>query len=566
MSAAALLTATTLLLVAGSVELVAVAGFALGFPISSATLPLGTLMAGLGTAALARAREFAGWRRSAARALVSAVVIVAGAIGAAGSIHDTTWDGNWYHQPAVMALANGWNPLAGPPSGEAARAGMLVKYSAKTDALTSTAAVTHYAKGAWYLAAALIRAGARFEQSKAFNLVFVVAAALTAFAAVHTLARWTAPRAALAAALVALNPVATCQAFTFYVDGQLGSLLAVLVAAGALAARAPDPIAVVAFGTAVALVVNVKFSGVAYAPVLVVAVCCLALRLRGPRPAAAMASVAAVAFAVGALAIGWNPYVTNTLAKGHPLYPIAGPHAIDVLSLNLPRGFRAMNRFERLAVSVFSVSANGIPGELSARPKIPFTAARWNFGIFGAPDVRLGGFGPLFSGALVVAAILALASLASAPRAATPWVFAALSLLISTLVVTEGWWARFAPQLWLVPFVLGLAPVVGKPRLTSSLGGLLLAVLAANAVLVLVFHLQHKVTLEKAVRAELRALSAEPSGIDVRIQYFEGVRFRLDEAGVRFRVVETLSCQRPQIIAASDALWCPHGSGVIPPP
>jgi len=564
LSGTALLTATALLLLAGSIELVAVAGFAVGFPISPATLPLAALLAGLGTAALARSRDAARWRRSLLRALGSALLIAVGAIGIAGLIHDTTWDGNWYHQPAIMALAHGWNPLAGPPSGDAARTAMLVHYSEKADATTAAVQVNHFPKGPWYLAASLIRAGASLEQSKAFNLILIAVAALTAFAAVHALARWGTRRSALAAVLVALNPVATCQAFSFYVDGQLGSVLAALVAAGALAARAPDPAAVLAFGLAAALAINVKFSAIAYAAILAVAACCLAVRLRGLPSAAALGSLSLVALTVGALAIGWNPYVMNTLTKGHPLYPLAGPQAVDILTQNLPHGFRALNRFERLAASVFSISSNGHPPELIAIPKIPFEVYRSELRLrggllFASPDVRLGGFGPLFSGALVLAAILALASFASGPLAAVPWVIGALSLLISTVVSTEGWWARFAPQLWLVPLMVSLATIANRPRLTSRLSGLLLAVLAIDAGLVLTLHLGYRGAVEMAIRRELRTLRAAPTGVELKVKYFEGVRFRLAAAGVPFRVAESLSCARPRPILSSDALWCPQG-------
>ncbi len=114
--------------------------------------------------------------------------------------------------------------------------------------------------------------------------------------------------------------------------------------------------------------------------------------------------VAAATFIVATF-VGWHPYVTNTVSSGHPFYPMAGVGALDFKPF-LPQGFERMNRFEKLAASVFSTSSNGIwipdeagkvHGVVEARLKLPFFISEEELSVFKAPDVRLGGFGPLFS-------------------------------------------------------------------------------------------------------------------------------------------------------------------------
>ncbi len=98
-----------------------------------------------------------------------------------------------------MALSKGWNPLRGPIEGDIAETALLVGYSEKGDGSTAELHIDHFAKGPWYLAAALVNAGATWEQAKAFNLVLAVAAALSAFAAFDAFTQWTQFRAAFTA-------------------------------------------------------------------------------------------------------------------------------------------------------------------------------------------------------------------------------------------------------------------------------------------------------------------------------------------------------------------------------
>ena len=52
----------------------------------------------------------------------------------------------------------------------------------------------------------------------------------------------------------------------------------------------------------------------------------------------------------GALGLGFDPYVTNTLSRGHPFHPVAGPGAVDFLRIQLAPGFHDHSRPVRLAV------------------------------------------------------------------------------------------------------------------------------------------------------------------------------------------------------------------------
>lgn len=150
-----------------------------------------------------------------AQALVLAVV--SGSVGIAGLVFDASFDGQAYHQEAVLQMLDGWNPIR-DPGGAYESSNLYAPYS-------NELWIEHYPKGAWLESAAIVAATGRIESGKAPNLILLIASFMVVFAAMLlTLPsrRWLA---LLFAAVLALNPVAVTQLFTFYIDGQMGSLV-----------------------------------------------------------------------------------------------------------------------------------------------------------------------------------------------------------------------------------------------------------------------------------------------------------------------------------------------------
>src|SRR5437867_9703099 len=83
-------------------------GFWLGIPIGPLHLWAGLLLA------LIAARLCAGSSSAWLAATMSLAAIVVAGGAAAGWLHDFSGDGQWYHQPAVLGLAEGWNPIKAP--------------------------------------------------------------------------------------------------------------------------------------------------------------------------------------------------------------------------------------------------------------------------------------------------------------------------------------------------------------------------------------------------------------------------------------------------------------------
>jgi len=136
---------------------------------------------------------------SALRALGALGACAAAALAFGAAFYDVSWDGQVYHQQAVLALAEGWNPFWDAPLSIAARPDNIW--------------INHYPKAAWIAQAILFRATGSLEAAKGLQLLPLAAAALLVFAALRArgLRPWSA---GVLAALTAGNPVALAQVFT----------------------------------------------------------------------------------------------------------------------------------------------------------------------------------------------------------------------------------------------------------------------------------------------------------------------------------------------------------------
>ena len=196
------------------------------------------------------------------------------------------------------------------------------------------------------------------------------------------------------------------------------------------------------------------------------------MRRRGATSALRSSLVLASFLCLGVGLVGFNPYVRNTVEKGHPFYPILGEHRIDIMSINMDSTFGAKVRLEKFQESLlgrssvqFHLERGRIP------PKIPFTFTRAEFESVSTPDPRVAGFGPLFGGILILSLSVGMASFAllflrrhsGAPSAwriptggkSDLWLLIGL-VAASALANPELWWARYVPQLWTLPLLVAL--------------------------------------------------------------------------------------------------------------
>ncbi len=469
-------------------------------------------------------------------------------------IYDISWDGQTYHAEGIEQLANGWNPFLESPRGGP-------EFRFNSGVYASSFHLSYSSKGAWICAAALYKLTGSFEAGKAFHLTLILASFLVWFAALSTFRNIKSSWALILSFLLAFNPVSICQMFTYYVDGLLSSLLGIAVGMLILIYRRPDRFKMAVLALDVILAINVKLNGTLYIAILAGGSGLFYLLAKKARRLELAAWIMAGGILGGGFA-GFSPYVTQFVEKfvatGNLFYPYAS--WTSVVGISSPEIFgNNLDRARMLAVSLFSKSeVRIIPFKL----KLPFTFSRDELQVFGFPDVRVGGFGPLFSGAIVISIVI-LGVLLWKNRwrlvcAAHLLVLMTL-ILISAVSLQENWNARYAPQVWLLPLVTAMLALLIRPRgISRWLTFALLVVLCANNLLISYKYTTFTLTNSALTASQLAMLKKQEQPIPAKFGFFHAIRYRFQRNGIRYVDVQTLPCtkDKQKNVILSPVLIC----------
>lgn len=515
-----------------AIEVLTALFFLAAVPMGTYHLWFGLLGALVATAFMARDLRI--WCK-ATLCLILAFVVATAVLG---WLVDFSGDGQQYHLPAVFALAQGWNPF---------QVSRLAEWNAGfAQTLTSSIYVEHYAKGTWMLAAAVDLGTGALEAGKAFSLLLPLATWLlgAAFLRQRGFSAWWAHGLALAAAA---NPVSIYQLSTFYVDGQLAALCTLVLIVSLVYFYTSDKRWLVLLVACLIPLVNVKFTGLVYAACLTLGLA-VGARLAGlPVSSRRYLAVAVASIGMAVILVGYQPYVTNTIEKGHPFYPALGrDDGRNVQWKSAPAEFLALNRAEKLARSILARSV-----ESTEWPhwKLPFSVTIQELYTFFGADARYGGFGPLFGGGFLVASLLYVSAITSMPRRL--WLTGiglSMIVFISILPNPEAWWARLAPQLWLIPLIL-ITVLMTFHGIWRRAAGVVLVLMLLNVALVAGLNWTRAVEKTILFREQIRRLqitsAAAPVEIKMPLRFQLVTERRLRDHAVSYRVVETLSCASP---------------------
>ncbi|MFO7172029.1 MAG: hypothetical protein DIU70_003540 [Bacillota bacterium] len=471
-------------------------------------------------------------------AVAGACALVAGAVVLSARVYDISYDGQGYHMLAIHALREGWNPLYEP------------RYP-------WSLWVTHYPKASWLTGLYFWTFHPAIDAGKATNLIAIVASGAAAHAALTRATGNRGPILALAAMGLAANPVSMAQVFTFYNDGLLGSLL--LTFAGFLAYHgvAGDRLSAAGAALALILLVNTKFTAVVYGALLSAAFLGYLALWRRERLVSGLLWLGAAGL-VGVLAFGYNPYVTNTLEKGHPFYPLAGPGKVDIVTGNLPQDFLDKGRWERFYLSLTGKPGNPIQPAPSERREAFWKVHPGEFRQLSV-DTRVGGFGPFMHWIALGSLALGAAVLAWDRRRGLAGLAIAGVIAVTVFINPEAWWARYVPQFWWIPFVFFVSGWTARHWVPRAAALLLLALIGVNAGGSDLRLLGYQVVNSQRLEAQLDGLKAENRVIRISREgrNFISVPLRLAEKGIPFEEIPPEeACPNPELILFTSVRRC----------
>jgi len=482
-----------------------------------------------------------------------------------GFFYNFPFDGQAYHSEMILQIEKGWNPFY-----HVIRDGdfdYVERHPFQTTILNSMT------KGFEIVSAALVSFTGNYESGKAVHFFMILASFFFSLSVFLNFKKISTVISLIIAFIVAFNPVSLSESLSYLVDGEIASTMIIIISLGFLLFLRGDSFFLLLLAASIIYCVNIKFTGLVYVTIITLGILGCYIIFDKNRITLKMLSSVTAGFIFGIILFGYNPYVTNILNHGSPFYPFFGQEGVsskDMLTKNSndntavsdrntiesgivqhpsrniinTEGELEVNRItpgnisERLK-NIFIISFARTDQELmqNATLKLPLTVSKMELHYLKGPNLTYnGGFGPLFSGVIVIAFFLLLLSLPLSVRRTVIVSVILFFLMVSVLITARAHLPRYTPQFWLVPvFILPLGFYI-KRRMLRILSNLLLLLLLCNVSLFFVYYYAGQYVATRGFDLKFKELkqSSEPLGIYFYPRFRSAYKARFRDMGIRY--------------------------------
>ena len=460
----------------------------------------------------------------------------------ASKTYDLSWDGNSYHKTAVGELKNGWNPLYESIEDFNASESNVLKLAG-----THEIWCNHYAKGQWIFAANIYSITNNIESGKCINILAMISILLISLS--YFINKTNLFLSIIISLLLSINPITLMQMFTYYNDMLIYSFIIILILCMQnIIENKNVKINYLLLFLSICILINIKFTGLAYAGFMMIIYYTYIITKKQLREKniKSMTILGIASVLVGICLIGSSTYVKNYLDHGHPLYPLFGENKRDIMTLNQPLIFSDLNRIEKFIYANFSKSQN-LTALQQENPtlKIPFTFTEDELYQLLIPDLRIGGFGVLFGGILLISFVIIAIGLYFL-YFKNKKLFAQIGIIIGTiilliLILDESWWARYMPQLYIIPIIAVIILYIFKERkINLILLSFISIMLILNTVLIIKYNTLENVQKFKNLNTELETLKND-NCLLVYTTDFGGAVFNIYDLNKNIKILSDVS-------------------------
>lgn len=451
----------------------------------------------------------------------------------ASAFYDFSWDGLWYHQASIHFLKEGWNPFYQPD--------FDFNGCAKTSVL-------HFAKGPWYISANIFSTCGNFESSKGINIIVMFAVYFLVYSTAREY-QILSVKSHLISIMVILNPVMITQLLSFLVDQLLISYLVIYIALFIKWLKDKNRMSILLAVISAICLINTKFTGLVF---FVIASCgmitYLILRSRNKIKQILIWQVSTLL--LGVLVFGYNPYVTNTIHWGHPFYPIIDP-AIELTAkekdkndmneqYETPKNMVGESTIYRFFYATFSRPGNApFNNEVNANLMLPFDSNTKDWNVYRFHEARVSGFGPYFSGILILSFVLGIMVSFKHKQSIIAFVIFGIGILISIFINKHFWIPRFGPQFWYIAVVpIALAWFFTSSKVITRFSYVILFLILINSGIITFVHLNWEKSASDKLNLQHSEIKEAESEILVYCRWFKkSIAERFDKVGIDFQYV-----------------------------
>lgn len=395
-------------------------------------------------------------------------------------IWDVSYDSLAYHELGVSDLYRGWNPF----------------YNSKDANINLW--VMHYTKAPSIFAASIYKLTGTIASSKLITTLLPIILFTLSFAVFNLIIKNKKWLSIFAAIILVLNPVIIGQAFSFYVDSTLGIYVIILIINLFLILFYKDLLFFKYFAliNIAVFLINIKFTGLAYAGVILFAFLIVNFIYNNKKHNTNLIVFLICGFIFSVIILGFNPYVTNTLNNGNPLYPLAGKGKINIMTNNTPKDFRNDNGFYQAYRSLVGIpNLKNVNGAKADSIQTLLGVNENTLQYYSGEDARIRGFG-VYSVIFIPLSFIGALYLLITCRKKKLLISAVLTLVfIGGIAIVGGgfWWARYVPFLWAVPLLVGLFMFLRKGKLIKIIGMAFLILMFINSIMIPPYALYYKI-------------------------------------------------------------------------
>lgn len=465
--------------------------------------------------------------KSFLKTVILSIIVILCSMLIATFTFDRSSDGNTYHKDAIGVLKEGFNPVYDSSYDfikKRDNSTELTKYSIWTD---------HYAKANWLMAANFYSLTNNIETGKAMNFISMYIVFGLIF--VYLLEALTLKKALALSLLTVINPITAAQMLTYYNDGLV--CLYLFLAVFYLIKLDKDITNKenwFGYTLVFILLANTKFNGMGYLMVFSFFFVCKYLYKAYKEKSfitlfKKLCLIFIPLFIVSLVIVGYPTYIKNTIDHSNPFFPLYDKNGEDIITEQEPASFLKMNTLEKLFYGTFS-KANNLRENDNTTLKIPFTVYKDELIPATSNDLRISGWGVLFSGLLLVSIIIFITKYKDYKKESyLLYTLGITSILL--IAMSESWWARYTPHFYL--FILLSLYILLKYGKKNYLRYFYITLIVANTLVPLVGNTYYTVTNSIKIRKDFKKL--ENKEIVLKNNPYNGIIYNLKDFNIKYK-------------------------------